>query len=223
MSEQRPTPAEAWSTLLAGNRRFVAGRPLHPNQDTTHRIRSAARQDPFAVVLGCSDSRVAAEIIFDRGLGDLFVVRTAGHLLGTDALASVEFAVDALGTPLVVVLGHDDCGAIRTAIDALDTGTIPPGFQRAIVEHLLPGILAARADGISDRDGIGRAHTAATSDLLLQRSTLIRTAVADRTCAVVAASYHLRDGRVHLIASRGLPARTQLVPAYRSADGGFRP
>ena len=203
--DQRPkTPAQAWDALVAGNQRFLAGHPLHPNQDTRHRIRSATGQAPFAVILGCSDSRVAAEIIFDRGLGDLFVVRSAGHLLGTDALASVEFAVDALGVPLIVVLGHDSCGAVATAVTALDSGTVPQGFQRAIVEHLLPGVLAARAEGITDRDGIGRTHTAATADLLLERSSLVRTTVADGRCAVVAASYQLRDGQVHLIASHGL-------------------
>jgi carbonic anhydrase len=211
--ERRPqNPEQAWAALLAGNRRFAAGRPLHPNQDAEHRMDTAAAgQSPFAVVLGCSDSRVAAEIIFDRGIGDLFVVRTAGHLLGTDALASVEFAVHGLRTPLVVVLGHDSCGAVGAAVRALRSGAVPPGFQRAIVEHLLPGVLAAQARGITDHDDIGRAHITSTADLLVHRSSVVYEAVARNQCAIVCATYRLRDGRVHLIESIG-----QLAAANRS-------
>jgi carbonic anhydrase len=202
--ERRPqSPGQAWAALLAGNERFAAGRPLHPNQDAAHRVDTAAGQAPFAVVLGCSDSRVAAEIIFDRGIGDLFVVRTAGHLLGTDALASVEFAVHGLRTPLVVILGHDSCGAVGAAVRALRSGTVPPGFQRAIVEHLLPGVLAAQARGITDHDDIGRAHITSTADLLIHRSSVVYEAVARNQCAIVCASYRLRDGQVHLIESIG--------------------
>jgi carbonic anhydrase len=202
--EPRPrTPAQAWSALVAGNQRFAAGQPLHPNQDVEHRVDTAAGQSPFAVVLGCSDSRVAAEIIFDRGIGDLFVVRTAGHLLGTDALASVEFAVHSLGTPLVVVLGHDRCGAVEAAVAASTSGDTPPGFQRAIVEHLLPCVLAARSRGITDHDEIGRSHITSTVDLLVRQSTLVRDAIARDECAVVGASYRLRDGEVNLIGSIG--------------------
>src|SRR5919202_3466831 len=98
------TPDDALTFLLDGNARFVAGQADHPNQDAARRETSANAQRPFAVLFGCSDSRVAAEIIFDRGLGDLFVVRTAGHLVGAEVLASVEYGVAVLGTPLVVVL-----------------------------------------------------------------------------------------------------------------------
>ena len=201
---RRPrTPAQAWTALLDGNRRFAAGAPQHPNQDVAHRVDTADGQAPFAVVLGCSDSRVAAEIIFDRGIGDLFVVRTAGHLLGTDALASVEFAVHSLHTPLVVVLGHDRCGAVEAAAAAAESGETPPGYQRAIVEHLLPCVLAAKARGVSDLDDIGRAHITSTVDLLVRRSGLVREAVAKNRCAIVGASYQLRHGEVHPIGSVG--------------------
>jgi carbonic anhydrase len=203
-SIERPrTPAQAWAALLAGNARFAAGRPQHPNQDAEHRLDTADGQAPFAVVLGCSDSRVAAEIIFDRGIGDLFVVRTAGHLLGTDALASVEFAVHALGTPLVVILGHDSCGAVQAAVTAERSGVTPPGFQRAIVEHLLPCVLAARARGVTDNDEIGRAHLTSTADLLVRRSGIVREAVAMNRCAIACASYRLRDGHIGLVETFG--------------------
>ncbi|MFE5549268.1 carbonic anhydrase, partial [Streptomyces sp. NPDC056534] len=111
----RTSPAVALDALLAGNTRFVSGAPQHPNQDAARRTELAPGQDPFAVILGCSDSRLAAEIIFDQGLGDLFVVRTAGHVLGTEVLGSVEYATSVLGARLVVVLGHDSCGAVAAA------------------------------------------------------------------------------------------------------------
>lgn len=120
-------PNTALAALLAGNQRFVRGAPLHPNQDAAHRARTATGQHPFAVILGCSDSRVAAEIVFDCGLGDLFVIRTAGHLLGAEVLASIEFAITALHTPLIVVLGHDRCGAVAAASAAHDRGHPRPG------------------------------------------------------------------------------------------------
>lgn len=202
--ERRPrTPAEAWAALQAGNQRFAAGRPLHPNQDADHRMDTATQQAPFAVLLGCSDSRVAAEIIFDRGIGDLFVVRTAGHLLGADALASIEFAVHGLGAPLVVVLGHDSCGAVQATVGVMEGGPMPPGFQRAIVEHVLPCAVAAKARGVTDLDEIGRDHITSTADLLLRRSTLVRDAVSRDRCAIACASYRLRDGRINLIDSIG--------------------
>ena len=127
----RPTtPTEAWSVLAAGNARFMAGSREHPNQDIGLRTKLAAKQRPFAVFFGCADSRVAAEIIFDQGLGDLFVVRTAGHVVDASVLGSMEFGVGVLGIPLIVILGHDSCGAVSAAIDAVHTGAMPPGFVR---------------------------------------------------------------------------------------------
>src|SRR3954452_7597051 len=108
-------PGEAFELLLAGNQRFVAGAPERPNQDATRRAEVAPSQRPFAVLFGCSDSRLAAEIIFDRGLGDLFVVRTAGHVMGPEVIGSIEYGVGVLACPLVVVLGHEGCGAVGAA------------------------------------------------------------------------------------------------------------
>src|SRR5438046_8482300 len=125
MTSDRMTAEEAFEVLLAGNRRFVAGTPEHPNQDAARRRDVAPTQAPFAVLFGCSDSRLAAEIIFDRGLGDLFVVRTAGHTIGPEVLGSIEYAVTLLHTPLVVVLGHSSCGAVQAARDAVVGGTVP--------------------------------------------------------------------------------------------------
>ncbi|MBA3490342.1 MAG: carbonic anhydrase, partial [Longispora sp.] len=118
MEETWPkTPSEAFAMLLAGNQRFIEGTRLHPHQDADRRAGIAPAQHPFAVVLGCADSRLAAEIIFDRGLGDLFVVRTAGHVLGPEVLGSIEYGVEILGAPLIAVLGHDSCGAIAATLN----------------------------------------------------------------------------------------------------------
>ena len=115
-SPSRPARTSSWSPATGGS---SPARPRHPNQDAGHRAAVADGQHPFAVIVGCSDSRLAAEIIFDRGLGDLFVVRTAGHTAGPEVLGSVEYAVTVLGTPLVVVLGHDSCGAVQAAREAV--------------------------------------------------------------------------------------------------------
>lgn len=107
----------------------------------------AQAQRPFAVLFGCSDSRLAAEIIFDRGPGDLFVVRTAGHVTGSEVLGSIEYGVDVLGCPLVVVLGHDSCGAVGAACAALEEGMTPARYIRDVIERATPSVLAARAAG----------------------------------------------------------------------------
>src|SRR3954452_4375328 len=130
---QTPTPRDAFELLMAGNQRFVAGTPEHPNQDAVRRAETAPGQQPFAVLFGCSDSRLAAEIIFDRGLGDLFVVRTAGHVAGTEVLGSIEYGVSILDCPRVVVLGHGSCGAVAAARAVLADGVSTTGYVRDVV------------------------------------------------------------------------------------------
>ncbi|WP_330347678.1 carbonic anhydrase [Streptomyces sp. NBC_00582] len=201
---QTPTPSEAFDLLLAGNQRFVAGAPEHPNQDATRRAEIAPGQQPFAVLFGCSDSRLAAEIIFDRGLGDLFVVRTAGHVAGTEVLGSIEFGVSVLNAPLVVVLGHDSCGAVAAACSALENGQTPGGFVRDVVERVTPSVLAARAAGRERAEEILAEHIEHTVDLLLERSRVLAERVAAGQAAVVGLCYRLADGSAHLVAARGL-------------------
>ncbi|MFE9468725.1 carbonic anhydrase [Streptomyces virginiae] len=117
-------------SLSAKGRR--PGTPQHPNQDAARRAETAPGQSPFAVLFGCSDSRLAAEIIFDQGLGDLFVVRTAGHVAGPEVLGSIECGVSVLDCPLVVVLGHDSCGAIAAARAAQSDGIGTTGYVRDV-------------------------------------------------------------------------------------------
>jgi carbonic anhydrase len=198
------TPQEAFETLLAGNRRFVAGSPEHPNQDAARRTEIAPAQSPFAVLFGCSDSRLAAEIIFDRGLGDLFVVRTAGHVLGPEVLGSIEYGVSVLGSPLVVVLGHDACGAVAATRAAVADGTTAGGYVRDVVEKVTPSVLAARAAGCTEDADFIAEHIRHTVDLLLERSRALADAVEAGRVAVVGLSYRLADGTTHLVTARGL-------------------
>ncbi|MFG2276285.1 carbonic anhydrase [Streptomyces chartreusis] len=207
---QNLTPPSAFELLMAGNQRFVSGAPEHPNQDAIRRTEIAPAQQPFAVLFGCSDSRLAAEIIFDRGLGDLFVVRTAGHVAGAEVLGSIEYGVSVLDAPLVVVLGHDSCGAIAAARAAADAGRVPGGFVRDVVERVTSSVLAARAAGRDQADDILAEHIEHTVNLLLERSSILAERVAAGRLGVVGLSYRLADGSAQLVASHGLDAA---VPA----------
>ncbi|MFR9775862.1 carbonic anhydrase [Micromonospora sp. MS34] len=198
-------PEQALAELYAGNRRFVSGAPRHPNQDAGHRAAVADGQHPFAVIVGCSDSRLAAEIIFDRGLGDLFVVRTAGHTVGPEVLGSVEYAVTVLGTPLVVVLGHDSCGAVQAARESVSTGTSPAGHLGAVVDAVAPSLLRAAREGVEDVDGIVDIHIAQTVEAMLARSAVLAERVSAGRCGVVGMSYRLSAGEVRTVAEA--PAR----------------
>ncbi|MFI8992868.1 carbonic anhydrase [Streptomyces sp. NPDC053542] len=200
------TPDDAFELLLAGNQRFVAGTPEHPNQDAERRAALAAVQQPFAVLFGCSDSRLAAEIIFDRGLGDLFVVRTAGHVMGPEVLGSIEYGVGVLGCPLVVVLGHDACGAVAATRSAVEDGATADGYVRDVIERVTPSVLAARAAGLTDNGEIIAEHTRNTVDLLLDRSRVLADQVAAGRTGVVGLTYSLADGSARVVAARGLKA-----------------
>ncbi|MFD8236878.1 carbonic anhydrase [Streptomyces sp. NPDC059696] len=205
MTELRtPTPRAALDLLLAGNRRFVAGTPEHPAQDDARRAEIAPSQRPFAVLFGCSDSRVAAEIVFDRGLGDLFVVRTAGHVAGAEVLGSIEYGVGLLDCPLVVVLGHESCGAVGAARAAVEDGVLPTGYVRDVVERVTPSVLAARAAGRVEPEEIPAEHVRTTVDLLLDRSRVLAERVGAGRTAVVGLYYHLTDGNARLVTARGL-------------------
>jgi carbonic anhydrase len=200
------TPSEAWAALAAGYARFVAGQREHPNQDTRMRHELASGQRPFALFFGCADSRVAAEIIFDRGLGDLFVVRTAGHVVDSSVLGSMEFGIGVLGIPLIVVLGHDSCGAVGAAVDAFQTGDMPAGFVRDIVERITPSVLAASKHGEAGIDQIEAEHVRQTGRLLAERSHLIAERLASGSLGIVGATYRLREGLAQVVGTLGIDA-----------------
>jgi carbonic anhydrase len=192
------SPAQAWTALKKGNDRFVAGSPEHPSQSIEHRASLAVAQRPTAVVFGCADSRVAAEIIFDQGLGDMFVVRTAGHVIDSAVLGSIEYAVTVLAVPLIVVLGHDSCGAVQATLDALDNGQVPGGFVRDVVERVTPSIMLGRREGLTRVDEFETRHVIETGSQLLARSAAIANRVGSGELAIVGLTYRLADGRITL-------------------------
>jgi carbonic anhydrase len=198
---KRPeTPQAAWDSLVHGNQRFVSGVPAHPRQDIERREALAAKQIPFAALFGCSDSRLSAEIIFDVGLGDLFVVRNAGQVIAETIMGSLEFSVEVLGVPLILVLGHDECGAIRATIDATEGNLKSEGeFIHNLVERIRPTVVAANAAGKHEIDEITELHIQDTINELLTRSKLIADAVKAGKVAVVGANYKLSLGEIHPI------------------------
>ena len=189
-------PVTAWKALKEGNERFVAGKPQHPSQSVEHRASLVSGQQPIAAVLGCSDSRAAAEIIFDQGLGDLFVIRTAGHVLDAAVLGSLEFGVTVLNVPLIVVMGHRRCGAVKAALATLDDGDIPGGYVRELVERVAPSVLLGRREGLTTTEEFESRHVNETIAQLMARSAKIAERVAAGLLAIVGLTYELADGRV---------------------------
>lgn len=197
------TPADAWAALRAGNERFVAGCPRHPNQSVEYRHELTKGQRPFATFFGCSDSRVAAEVIFDQGLGDLFVVRTAGHVVSPTELGSLEFGALVLDIPLIVVLGHDSCGAIKATTAAYDSGAMPPGFLRDLIERVTPSVIASYRRGSTTTDEVEAEHVRQTVQLIRERSRIIAERIDDGRLAILGLTYALAQGRARVVGHLG--------------------
>ncbi|MFE9612646.1 carbonic anhydrase [Streptomyces sp. NPDC006012] len=162
-----PHPAPtALDELLAGNRRYAAGRPRHPREDRRRRRVPAAEQHPIAVVVGCIDSRVPPELVFDQGLGDLLCTRTAGQVLDEAVLASVQYGVEELHIPLVLVLGHERCGAIAATLEHLRTGAPVPGHLRLLVDEITPAARRTRSVPGDWAELTMRAHTTWVRDAI---------------------------------------------------------
>lgn len=203
MTESPRNPRDAWAFMRAGNDRFVKGTPAHPNQDMTHRGSVADGQTPYAALFGCSDSRLGAEIIFDVGLGELFVVRNAGQTISQSVVGSLEYAVATLNVPLILVLAHDKCGAVQAAVDSRRpdavmlpvnikalTDTIQPAIDRVLLNNA-----TTEVDEINI-DEVGEEHLRDTIAELLSTSELIAEAIAAGDVAIVGATYNLREGHV---------------------------
>ena len=197
------TPQDAWQRLKDGNDRFIAGETLHPHQDAQRRKELEHKQKPFAVIFGCSDSRLAAEIIFDLGLGDAFVIRTAGQVIDNAVLGTLEYAIDVLGTPLIMVLGHDSCGAVTATKNAVDSGELPRGFQRDLVERITPSVLESKRQGLTSVHEMVIEHTKQTAARMLDQSRSIAAAVSKGDAAVIGVFYHLDAGKAELVYGHG--------------------
>ncbi len=221
-STPRVSPQEAWDALIAGNERFVSGASAHPNQNVERRSELVNSQSPDVALFGCSDSRLAAEIIFDCGLGDLFIARNMGHVVAESITASMEYAVTELGASLIVVLAHDSCGAVAAAID--QTGREPSETTRS-VKHTLapiqPSVQQLWLQGHTDTpyvnpadidaNAVGRLHLGATVHELLRTSRAISDAVDAGTLAIVGLQYRLTEGRAVPYSAVG-PVELELAP-----------
>jgi carbonic anhydrase len=191
------TPDAALARLAAGNRRFVSGRLRHPRRDGRRRAALSEGQAPFAVVLGCADSRVPPEVIYDEGLGVLFTVRVAGNTAQDPlVVGSIEFAILNLGSVVVVVLGHEECGAVKAAIDVETQGTLLPGDLPAVVAPIL-GVVRSLA-GTPENELLDAAIKANVRQTVAQLSanTFIADAIAQGTVKVVGCEYLLKSGEV---------------------------
>jgi carbonic anhydrase len=188
------TPDQALAKLMEGNRRFVTRKQLNPHQDMARITEVAAEQAPFAAILGCADSRVSPEIVFDQGLGDLFVVRVAGNLAITEDIASQEYAIGVLGAPLLMVLGHERCGAVSAALKGGDL----PGVIESLVFAIQPAIQASEGE-VGDRlTNAVKANVRLQVQRLLS-SEVIASAVRTGRLKVVGAYYDLDTSEVKLV------------------------
>jgi carbonic anhydrase len=192
---------EAVSRLKAGNQRFVAGKTRHAHESAEWRKQLVGGQKPFATILGCSDSRVPVELVFDQGLGDLFVVRVAGNVIATDVIGSLGYAVAHLATPLVVVMGHEGCGAVTAALAAMRGPTEEPPGIKALVELIEPGI-PKDLPGRTTAEQISAAVEANVRWSMKQLAQLpeAKKVVAEKRVTMLGAVYDLATGRVRFLA-----------------------
>ena len=190
------TPNGALKKLMEGNQRYIDQKRTFPDQARSRIVEVAQGQHPFATILACSDSRVAPEIIFDQGLGDLFDIRVAGNFLDDVVLGNIEYAALELGVPLLVILGHERCGAVKAALD----GKAVPGHIGTLVAAIQPAVDATKNRGGDAWDNAVRANVKMNVNNLKSSSPLLAAAVKARQLKVVGARYDLDSGKVEIIA-----------------------
>lgn len=190
------TPDTALARLMRGNSRYVAGENLNRHQDPSRRAELAAQQSPFAQVFGCADSRVPAEVVFDQGLGDLFVIRNAGHIVDSSVLGSIEFGIEALNIPLTLVLGHTSCGAVGATIKAVESHTTPSGYLRDVVERIAPAVFEAQRNPEAGYLDIVIENVRQTAKAIREKSATTDRAIREGRTAIVGAIYNLDEGTV---------------------------
>ncbi|HEY9077580.1 MAG TPA: carbonic anhydrase [Anaerolineaceae bacterium] len=191
------TAAQALNRLYEGNQRWIAGKSIFPNANATRRAAVTKSQKPFATILGCVDSRVPPEIVFDRGIGDLFVIRSAGHVIDNAVLGSIEFGVEELGIPLIMVLGHERCGAITATVEAVHNKTTPPGQIKTLVDSLKPAVEKAKSMPGEEVENAMLANIELATEKL-KASTVIAEAIKKGKVRVVGARYDLDTGIVEV-------------------------
>ncbi len=193
------TPDQALEALKRGNREFLAGKVPATDGNGRRRLEIAKAQYPIAVLVSCSDSRVPPELLFGRGLGELFIIRNAGNTLDTVATGSLEYAVAELNVPLVVIMGHERCGAVAAAVGVVQDGATFPGSIGQMVEPIIPAVLDARRNNPADLlDASVRANVRRTVSRLREFSEpMVLDRIKQRKLRIVGARYDLDDGNVH--------------------------
>jgi carbonic anhydrase len=189
---------EALNRLLEGNRRFAANKIIAPNRSEARRYEIVTGQHPFAIILGCVDSRVPPELIFDQGLGDLFVIRSAGQVTDDAILGSIEFGVAELGIPLIMVLGHTKCGAVTATIETLEKKLPVAGAIGTLVENIKPAVERASGHGEEFIDQAARMNVALVINRL-KESPILSAAIDEGKTRIVGAFYDLSTGLVEVM------------------------
>lgn len=190
------TTAEALRILHQGNETFLAGSTQPPRMDRADRLRLAAGQHPFAAYVTCSDSRVPPELLFGRGLGDLFIVRNAGNTLDVTALGSLEFAVGVLKVPLIVVMGHEGCGAVGAAVEVVRDGRRISGNMGRMIQPILAAVLESHNSGNGYGDAVHQNVRRVVRELREEASPVLIGPQASGVLQVVGAYYSLKTGAV---------------------------
>ncbi len=192
-------PAEAISKLKEGNGRYTNGNLQHPGQTAERRAELAKTQHPFATILSCSDSRVPPEIVFDQGLGDLFIVRVAGNVINDEGLGSIEYSVDHLGTRLIVVLGHQSCGAVKAARETIAAKGKAPGHIESLVTAIKPAVEATAKD---DLDTTVKANVKHVVQALRSSTPILKSKVDSGDVQVIGGYYSLDTGAVTFLGDK---------------------
>ncbi len=194
------TGDEALARLMRGNQRFVASLAANPNQTVERREQVAGGQTPFAIIMGCADSRVPPEIVFDQGLGDLFVVRLAGNVFDdSEGLGSVEYAAEHFHCPLLMVLGHEKCGAVEATIDAVEHNTTAPGRINTIVDAIIPAVKQVQGKPGDLVDNVVRANALLVAEQFRNADPFIKQLQTAGKLKIVAAHYALTSGVVEIL------------------------
>ena len=191
------TADEALRRLEQGNARFVAGQLSGTTAIAESRRKVAQGQKPFAIIVGCSDSRVGPELVFDQKVGDIFVVRTAGEVVDPVGLGSIEYAVAHLGSPLIVVLGHERCGAVSAAI----SGAKEPGHIATVLKAIQPAVRATKGQAGDPVENAVRAQALDVAAQLQASGPILKEAVQSGKLKIVAARYDLDSGKVSLLSA----------------------
>jgi carbonic anhydrase len=189
-------PAEAISKLKEGNGRYTSGNLQHPGQTAERRTELANTQHPFATIVSCSDSRVPPEIVFDQGLGDLFIVRVAGNVINDEGLGSIEYSVDHLGTRLILVLGHQSCGAVKAARETIAAKGKAPGHIESLVKAIAPAVEATAKD---DLETTIKANVKNVVQALRSSTPILKAKVDSGEIQVIGGYYSLDTGAVSLL------------------------